>query len=507
MFKQKRPLFLCQKIFQGKQDNRFRSIPNFFLFLFYFLGFNGLLLAQEEVAKSDYNHSNGIILYDTVKSTFVIIKEIVIAGNSITKEKIILREMGIKKGDTIVTNTMDGRLAWIKNRIFNTTLFLSVDLNLTGDSIYKVLYINLRERFYFTPFLAGGLGDRNFNEWWQDRHHALNRIDYGLNLKIRNIVGLNHTLRLKATTGFNQKAEVSYAVPYIDKKLKTGLIVNAQMVFNKQVAFETYQHKLNYIETNGYGRKKFNIGFFFTRRNKFYSFHQLGPYFQYTTVQDTIAQSNPNYFLNGATFQRSYGAKYIFTRDRRDYIYYPLKGHYLKTELDFQHLVSVKTLDVASLRVEYAQYIPFKKNLFFASGIRIKVSNPSVQPYYSQRGLGYNREWVSGYERYVIDGQSYALLKTNLRWQILSIKPTLKFISLKKFRTVPLRMYLKVYSDQGYVVDNTYNPYNNFLSNRLLVGGGVGLDIVTYYDIVTRIECSVNGLGQAGIFLNLKAGL
>jgi hypothetical protein len=40
-----------------------------------------------------------------------------------------------------------------------------------------------------------------------------------------------------------------------------------------------------------------------------------------------------------------------------------------------------------------------------------------------------------------------------------------------------------------------------------LVGGGAGIDIVTYYDIVGRIEYSVNQLGQTGIYLHVKAGL
>jgi outer membrane protein assembly factor BamA len=478
-----------------------------FIFILSFISFSPIF-AQEEIVKFDYSQVNGIVLHDTIYTDYIILKEIIIQGNNITRNRIILREIGCKAGDTIPAKILEEKLLWIKNRIFNTTLFLSVDVNLSGqDSIYKTLSITVRERFYFIPFPSGGLADRNFNEWWEERHHDLNRIDYGLNLKVKNMWGLNHTLKLKATTGFNKKLEANYIIPYIDKKLKTGLIINTLLVYNRQVAYQTYEHVLDYIETPGYGRKRFNMGFFLTRRNKFYTLHQLGPYFQYTSIADTIAKLNPNYFLNGATFQRTYGAKYTYTKDRRDFISYPLKGYILKTDLDFQHLISIKTMNVASLRLEYAQYIPLGKKIFFAAGVRGKISSPTVQPYYSQRGLGYNKDWVSGYELYVIDGQAYGLIKTNLKWQILAVKPTVKFIPVQKFKTIPLRVYLKIYSDWGYVVDNTYNPNNNFLSNRLLAGGGIGLDIVTYYDIVARIEYSINGLGQTGLFLNLKAGL
>ena len=114
---------------------------------------------------------------------------------------------------------------------------------------------------------------------------------------------------------------------------------------------------------------------------------------------------------------------------------------------------------------------------------------------------------MSGYELYVVDGQSYGLVKTNLRWRLLSVNRTVKLVPVKKFRTIPLSVYFKIYSDAGYVRDNNYNPYNNFLSNRLLVGGGAGFDIVTYYDLVIRTEYSINQLGQTGLFLHLKAGL
>ena len=504
---QRNLLFKKTKILMQLSSVLSINFLTFFVFIFSFFS-SSSIFAQEEVVKFDHSPVNGIVSHDTIYTDYIVLKEIIIRGNNITRNRILLREIDCKTGDTISSKILEEKLLWIKNRLFNTMLFLSVEVNLSGkDSVSKTLLITTRERFYFIPFPSGGLADRNFNEWWVDRNHALNRIDYGLNLKVKNMWGLNHTMKLKATTGFNKKLEASYAIPYIDKKSKTGLIINALLVYNRQVACQTYEHKLDYIETPGYGRKRFNLGFFLTRRNKFYTLHQLGPYFQYTSIADTIARLNPNYFLNGATFQRIYGAKYTYTKDRRDFISYPLKGFFFKTELDFQHLESVKTIDVAILRLEYSQYVPLGKNFFFAAGARGKFSTPSIQPYNSQRGLGYNKEWVSGYELYVIDGQAYGLIKTNLKWQILSIKPTVKIIPVQKFKTVPLRVYLKIYSDWGYVVDNTYNPNNNFLSNHLLAGGGVGIDIVTYYDVVARIECSINGLGQTGVFLNLKAGL
>lgn len=497
----------------GKQKRSTSGYPFFtgFFILFIFLFSKTLCLAQTTQAKDhriDHNPNTGNITHDTIRGPYVILKDIVIQGNIITKEKIILRETGYQPGDTIPTSLLDKQLLWIKNRIFNTTLFLWVDLDLSSpDTLSKTLYIGVRERFYVTILPTGGLADRNFNEWWETRNHDIARTYYGLNLKIKNIFGLNHTLKVGTNLGFNQKIEVNYSIPYLTKKLKTGLTINTLLVHNRQVAYRTYEHKLDYIENSGFGRRRYRAEFLFTHRRKFYIQHQLGPYFQYTQINDSVARLNPDYFLRGSTYQRALGLKYVYTHDKRDFINYPLKGNLLRIESDVQLLMSNTNLTVASLRTEYTHFIPLIKNLYFATGFRGKISAPYRQPYFSQRGLGYNNEIISGYELYVVDGQAYGLLKNNLRYRIFAINPTVKFIPLRKFRTIPLSIYFKIYSDAGYVVDNTYNPYNNFLSNRLLVGGGAGIDLVTYYDIVARVEYSINQLGQTGIYLHLKAGL
>jgi outer membrane protein assembly factor BamA len=464
---------------------------------------------QTEILKSDYNPNTGTISHDSIRTGHIIIKEIIITGNKITRDAIIRREIEYEHGDTLPADNIKERLLWIKNRIFNTTLFLWVDVSLTGEDDYnKTLFIHLKERHYLNPMPTGGLIDRNFNEWWQDRNHSLKRIYYGFNLKIRNLWGLNHTVKIKAVTGFNTKIESNYLIPYLNRKLKTGLIIGALIEYNSLVAFRTFEHKLEYLEFDGsIGRARYNVGFMFTRRNKFYIQHQLGPYFQYTSIADTIAVLNRNYLLKGATYQRSFGLKYIFARDRRDFVNYPLKGSLIKLEADYQYLSSVKDMHVASLRSEYTYFVPFNRQIYFAFSARGKISSPQKQPYFSQRGLGYNKEWVNGYERYVIDGQMFGLVKTNLKLRLFSISRTIDFIPHHKYKSIPISMYFKLFADAGYVSDKTYNPDNNFLTNRFLTGGGAGFDIVTYYDIVGRIECSINQFGQTGLYLHLKAGL
>ncbi|MCB0565677.1 MAG: hypothetical protein KDD01_15005, partial [Phaeodactylibacter sp.] len=61
-------------------------------------------------------------------------------------------------------------------------------------------------------------------------------------------------------------------------------------------------------------------------------------------------------------------------------------------------------------------------------------------------------------------------------------------------------------NDLGYTND-PYTARLNPLSNRLLWGGGIGLDIVLYYDKVIQIEYSFNDLMENGLFLHLNLNI
>ena len=60
------------------------------------------------------------------------------------------------------------------------------------------------------------------------------------------------------------------------------------------------------------------------------------------------------------------------------------------------------------------------------------------------------------------------------------------------------------YLDMGYVDSKTLKS-NNFLTNTFLYGGGLSLDFVSSYDIVFRVEYSINKMKEHGLFLHFVA--
>ena len=55
-------------------------------------------------------------------------------------------------------------------------------------------------------------------------------------------------------------------------------------------------------------------------------------------------------------------------------------------------------------------------------------SFPNEQPYRFLRALGYQEDFIRGYELYVIDGTAYAYMKTGFRHLLFDIKFDIKLI-------------------------------------------------------------------------------
>ncbi|MCS6824263.1 MAG: BamA/TamA family outer membrane protein [Cytophagaceae bacterium] len=441
-------------------------------------------------------------------NTFYILQNICIEGNKKTKDFIILREIDVSINDTILPQQTSVISDKTRSRLINTGLFLEVNVLWKQDSNQSIsLFISVIERFYTYALPQLDLADRNFNEWWQDRNRDLRRLDYGFDIKQKNIRGRNETLTLRLVAGFNQKAEMYYSIPYIDKNLRTGITFNIGYITNKQVAYRSFQHKLDFYEHPSTARTRFTSGFSLMRRNKFYALHTLSTSLNYNTVADTITRLNPDYFLHESARQFFISLRYTYVYDRRDRFYYPTKGYYIRVETEMLGMKIFTDLNMYSMYAEWNTYVPLSKRLYFASGIRTKSSLPTLQPYYNQRGLGYKNYWVSGFERYVIDGQHYGLIKTNLKLKIFETVVRQRFIRSEKFNKQPWELFLKWHNDAAYVVDNTINPNNSTLSNRWIAGTGLGLDLVTYYDIVIRMEYSMNSKLESGFFLHMKAAI
>ncbi len=451
----------------------------------------------------------------TQPATPVIIRSITFQGNVRTRERIIRREMDLRVGDIISAADLPGKLAWDQRKISNTNLFVVVDVSTRADSsqirpgqpVPLDLTVTMKERWYWFAYPFIELADPNFNQWYYERNHDLGRLIYSARLSNRNLTGNGDRLSLIAETGFTHRLLMSYSWPYLDKAQTLGLRADVSYATNKNIAFTTVADKQIFLNSETDLRKRTYAGLTLTRREGFYKYHALGVSFNYNTIADTIARLNGNYFNPGQTRQRYIQLGYAFSYDRRDNVVYPLRGMLISATINQFGILLNDGPRITEIGTTLTRYWPLAKRWFLGSSFRGYASLTNQIPFYNLRGFGYGNDLVRGYELYIVNGQQFGLLKNSLRFQLFNTRKQYKWIPIKQFNTIPIAAYLSVYADGGYVHSTIAEPYQSRLANRLLFGGGVGLDVVTFYNLVFRFNASVNREGQRGLFFSLARDL
>jgi outer membrane protein assembly factor BamA len=468
----------------------------------------------------------------------VVIRSVSLIGNYKTKDRIILREMTLHTGDTVRLSDLPDRLTWDRRNINNTVLFVTVDIKttlVTADSSYKAsspalttptdsaaavpgsekpaqlaqldLTVIMKERWYVIAYPVFDIADRNLNEWWYDRGGDLRRTIYGGRLSYRNVTGTNDRLQLAIERGFLQRTVLSYSRPYIDKAQKTGLRFELSYSTNKEIPYRTQADKWVFVRSEELLRARLNAGLTLSHRRGLYQYHTVDMRYNRNEIADTIAQLNPDYFLDGQTRQRYMSLSYGYRYDRRDNVVYPLQGKLITAVAGVSGLLPGDNFHMMDASASMTRYWSLGKQFYLASSVRGRVTWPARQPYYNLRGLGSSVDMVRGYELYVVDGQRTAIWRNSLRYQLFNVRKELSWLHIRQFNTLPIAAYLTAFGDAGYVSSTVAEQYQSKLANRPLLGTGLSLDVVTFYNLVFRFSGTINAQGKTGFFFNLAQEL
>lgn len=438
-------------------------------------------------------------------SSYLVVRNILVAGNKQTRTSIILREISTVPGDTIYLHDLAATLEERRKQLLNTSLFLNVTTNVknwNGDE--ADLVFEVWERWYTFAYPIFKLADRNFNQWWVEKNHSLSRVNIGVSGTQENLTGRNDALNAALQFGYTQRFALQYTVPYIDKHFRHGLGIIASYNRNREVNDSTSLNKQQFFRKDEFLRQVYMVGLSYSYRRAINTRHQVFVNYNYEKVADSVAIINPNYLGKGRTRVRFMDITYRLTYIKADSWVYPLKGVSIQAEVGKRGIPPLDDVDDFHFKLNMAKYWQLKPKTFAALGIRSMVKFSNEQPYINQQALGYHDDYLRGLEYYVIDGTSFAILKSTLRQELVSFKVKLPIVP-KKFNTVPVRIFAKAFGDAGYA-HNKF-PGNSFLNDRFLYTGGVGFDIVSFYDTCLRIEYSFNQLGQKGLFLHTSVDM
>ncbi len=430
------------------------------------------------------------------------IQEIKLFGNKKTRRNIILRELSLQEGTTILSDSLDIFLETNRKRLKNMSLFTDVNLYLDKINDSALIWdIAVKEQWYLLPEVAFQLADRNFNVWWTEHNRDIRRANLRLTLKNRNFRGNMESLAATVQVGYTQKFALDYFKPYVDRNQKHGVGASFLLARNEETFFKTDSNKLEFVKVpRSYIIRQFEGALLYVYRPGYTTRHLFELRYKDWTINDTIAKLNSDYLQNASTELQMLQFLYKLEINKVDNWNYPMEGSklvgYGVVRRGFEGMKFQ-----AYVQTESGYFKKFGKRWYTSNILRGRLTLPEEQPYVLRNAMGTESEYVRGYEYYVIDGSQYGLLRNNIKYEALNI--SIRNLPFKYLPVIPIRLYPKVFFDAGYVRNKFAG--NSYLNNRWLTGYGAGIDIVSAYDFKLRVEYTWNHLGEKGLFLHISS--
>lgn len=439
---------------------------------------------------------------DSSHSTYLI-AEILISGNKKTKSSIIQRELSFREGERYTPEALTERMEAGRKQLMNTTLFnqVMVAVKEFNGSIIRIA-VEVQERWYLFPVPYFRPVDRNLNQWLVEQKASFDRVNYGAKFTYNNATGRNDKFKLWLISGYTRQVSFSYDRLYIDRKMKLGASMSFAYGKNREINYNTIADKQVFLkDPDNYVRRFINGHASISWRPAINTRHSFGIGFSSEEVEDTIVSLNPNYFKTGRNRISYPSIYYNMNWLKLDYIPYPTKGYAARFSLSKNGLNH--TINLWQLHLNTIASWPVAPKTFIHLNTYGGVKLPFKQPWFNRRFLGYGDHYLQGYEYNVIDGVAGGFIKSSLHRELFDFRVRLPQGKTKPMLAIPFRIYGKIYGNTGYVYNP--DPGNNELNNRMLYTGGLGIDIVTLYDVVIKLEWSFNQLGQNGLFLHRKS--
>jgi outer membrane protein assembly factor BamA len=475
-------------------------------FLKYYLTLLPLLFYSFGIQAQLNNGESSSIIYSTNETTsytdtsaHFIIKQITIEGNRKTQVKIILRELSFKENEQYPLSILVKKFAQAKKQLMNTTLFQEVVVSLNGiQGDDASVLISVRERWYIFPIPFVKVVDRSVQDWVKNQNMDLKRVKYGIKFKHKNFTGHNDKLEVNLGNGYTKQVALRYSSLPMDKNLRWSSNFSIAYGRNRDINYATADNRqVTYKKSDRFVHTFFNSSLEFSYRPAIKTKHTFGIGYNFENVNDTVFKLSPAF-----SFQKNkirypklfYQVQYFDV----DFIPYPTKGYAADVLLEKKGFS--KQLNLWQLTARSSATWPLSSKYFFNLRLTGLIKLPFKQPYITQGFVGQNNFYLQGYEDYIIDGVAGGFTKASFSRTLINTKICIASKKIKRLNDFPLRVYGKVYANTGYIYNQHRNT--NTLNNALLYSGGIGFDVVLFYDFIFKLEWSFNSLKQNGLYLH-----
>ncbi len=441
---------------------------------------------------------------DQPQAPAYIVGKIFINGNRVTRNYVILRELSFRTGDSISLQELVDAFRAAHDRLVNTHLFNDVVVYLQefrGNTVDVA--IDVDERWYIFPLPYVKPVDRNLAAWAQ-KDYRLSRLNYGGKFADYNFSGRGDNLTVWLITGYERELQLYYNLRNADKSQRHGFGFGFNYAERSEVDVATIKNTQEFInsDTIAYAGKylaktlSFSARYFFRPRLKVR--HTVNVNFVSATIDSAVTVWDPYYFNNGVKKVVYPELSYTFNYTDVDYVSYPLNGIVFETALTRRGVN--RDMNLWQLSVRLTRSWPIAYKLWFGIQNIDVLKLPLSQPFYNQGLLGYADLYLRGLDRYVVDGTAGGVLRNTLFRELFNRNLPLRHSGSHDH--IPLRIYATAFTDCGYAYNQDFKA--NSLVNRMLYTAGIGIDLVTAYDLSFKLDYSFNQLGQNGLFLHIR---
>ena len=416
----------------------------------------------------------------------LIVNHISIKGNKKTKRQIVERELNYTIGDTI--SDLPAALSKSQKNLINTRLFHNADLDFVKEGKYVNIIIRLQERWYFWPIPIFEYADPNFATWV--RRQRIDYINYGIILEKRNMFGLNQKLRFKIRRGIREQYTVNYNVPMLFNNNNLGLFTDLSYFRQKEIHERIDDLEYIDIKADRYIYHELRALGGINFRPAFYSKHKIYAGYRQYNYDDSIEYLFDKPIEN---FNEYFTIGYTFNYFKGDYVMYPLQG----TKMRFNHEVGLGKKQYAYTDFYISFHNPIAQKLTFSYGLNSYVSYTKQFPYFVFAGQG--KTWyIRGFEDYMYQNDLILVNRLQLKYTLLDKKQfEFDWIPSEKFSKPFLSIFLNGFVELGYST-NFIQEY----TEQTPLSIGAGIDFLTYYDWVGRIEFVYNSREETWINLH-----
>ncbi len=383
------------------------------------------------------------------------ISQIVIMGNEVTDENVILRELLVKKGE-IANDTL---IAESKKRLQNLLLFNRVELTLLPQENNFILLIEVTERLYIYPLPIFTLHDRD----WE-------KISYGLSLSHLNFRGQNEKLRTALWFGYRSGYAVSYSDQWAGDSLHftTYFNIGKYVLDHRILGFEE-----RHIASSAAVGKWWNYNFK----------TELLLLFDHLNVDDVIADS----LHSKKSSEDIWGLRLYLRYDTRDLYAYPSSGW-----LNFLQITKYGILQ--EFNNYWKLYLDVRNYLdlgFFTLATRLNQNYLFGQiPIYRSNYIGFS-ERIRGHFFDVYQGNHVHTGSIEIRFPILPVQ-YFSFDSMiipdAYLRNLKFGINVGFFVDTGIIWSKSYE----YSINNFHTGFGAGLHFRIPYVEVLRLDYGFN---------------